>query len=303
MKYVLYIPSIVKKMKLKINKTDFIELKKAKEFLNYIFNVEESYDILISNYVEFEQEILKLTLQNMIFSDYTSEGFYELKMLLNKRLINLLSSVKLYQDLVKHQIPGYFEDRKKFQNRINNLFATEYDNNEHYKFMEELRKFTQHAGLAIHLTIFNMKRTNLEKNYQIEYSINFASYSDKLKEDKMFNLSKFSKIEEKIDLKIATRHYVQSISIIHESTRKLFEEFAEDYRKVIESAHSKFGKYFNCNTDYLTAGRIEDNTIQEKFTILLDWDNVRIKLQQKNKKLIKLDKSYITSIINSQETN
>ncbi len=298
MKYILYIPSFVKKLELKINKNEFDELDKAKKFLHYIVSHEESYDILISNYIEFEQEILQLTMQNMMYSPYSTNIFYELRMKLNKRLINLLTSVKLYQDLGLHQIPKCFNERGKYQNEIRNLLANEYDNNNHYKFIDELRKYTQHAGLAVHLTSFNMNKANSQR----EYSINLSSYIEKLKKDKMFNATKFSEMDDEIDLKLAVRHYIESISFVHDSIRKLFETFTKKSRKTIESAHAKFKEQLMCNTDYLRAACIKNNSKIKDIAILLDWDDVRIMLQQKNKRLTRLSQGYITSI-SKEKTN
>ena len=296
MKYILYIPSPVKKLQLEISENEFNELENAKEFLHFVVSHEESYDILISNYIEFEQEILQLTIQNMMYSDPSIDNFYELRMRLNKRLINLLTSVKLYQDLGKHQIPKNFIERGKYQEEIKKLFSSEYDNKKHYKFMEELRKYTQHSGLAIHLTRFNMSRTDSNNDSILEYSVNFSSYSKRLKEDKMFSATKFPEMEDEIDLKIAVRHYIESISSIHISIRKLFSEFTIDSRNKIKAAHTKFNEEFNCNTDYLRVVSVEKKSYVNDIAILLDWDDVRIKLQQKNKRLTKLSKGYITSI-------
>ena len=296
MKYILYIPSPVKKMEIEIEENEFNELEKAKEFLHFIVNHEESYDIIISNYIEFEQEILQLTLQNVMYHDSTSSSFYELRMRLNKRLINLLTSVKLYQDLGIHQIPKYLTERVKYQTEIKKFFSNEYDNKNHYRFMEELRKYTQHAGLAIHLTSFSMSRANSQNSSQLEYSVNFSSYSEQLKKDKMFNGSKFPKMEEEIDLKLAVRHYIESVSFVHSSVRELFKNFTNDSRNKLESAHTKFKEEFKCDTNYLRATGIDRKSNVKDISILLDWDDVRIILQHKNKRLTKLSDGYITSM-------
>jgi len=296
MKSILYIPSPVKKMELEIDENEFMELENAKKFLHFILTHEESYDIVISNYIEFEQEILQLTLQNVMYYDSTSNSFYELRMKLNKRLINLLTSVKLYQDLGMHQIPKFISEREKWQAYLKKLFSNEYDNKNHYRFMEELRKYTQHAGLAIHLTSFSMSTTNSQNSSHFEYSVNFSSYSEELKKDKMFNGSKFSEMKDKIDLKTAVRHYVESISYIHDSIRELFRDFTNDSRNKLESAHKKFKEEFKCDTDYLRAACFDGKSNDKDISLILDWDDVRISLQGKNKKLTKLSSGYITSM-------
>ena len=283
-------------MEIEIDENEFNELEKAKEFLHFIVTHEESYDIIISNYIEFEQEILQLTLQNVMYHDPSSSRFYELRMRLNKRLINLLTSVKLYQDLGIHQVPKCHTERGKYQTEIKKFFSNEYDNKNHYRFMEELRKYTQHAGLAIHLTRFSMSRTNSQNSSQLEYSVNFSSYSEQLKKDKMFNVSKFPKMEEEIDLKMAVRHYVESVSFVHISIRELFKDFTNDSRNKLKSAHTKFKEEFKCDTDYLRAASFERKSSVKDISLLLEWDDVRISLQQKNKRLAKLSNGYITSM-------
>ncbi|WP_303924886.1 hypothetical protein [Draconibacterium sediminis] len=296
MRYKLYISSPVQQLNLEITEDQFHALEEAKEFLHFVVTHEESYDILVSNYLEFEQEILQLTLQNMMYSDYSTDGFYELRMRLNKRLVNLLTSVKLYQDLSRHLIPENFNDRKKYQNDIKCLFSKEYDNKVYYRFMEELRRYTQHAGLAVHLTSVSRRRVDPPNSNHREYSVNFSSYSNTLKKDKMFNAAKFPELDDEIDLKIAVRHYIESLSAVHISIREIFKKNTLDSREIIKSAHIKFNEEFDCNTQYLRAASIDKDSIEEDIAILLDWDDVRIKLQQKNKSLTRLSDSYITSI-------
>lgn len=237
----------------------------------------------------------------MMYESYSFDDFYSLRMNLNKRLINLLTAVKLYQDLAKHQIPNKIADRKKIQQQIKGFYSNFYDSNIYYKFLEELRKYSQHAGLPIHLTTFKMGRTSLEEDFSLEYTINFASYFERLKKDKMFSSNKFPKMESKIDIKIAVRHYIESISIIHDSIRKLFVDATTNSRNKIKLAHAKFEKEFDCRTDFLNVCKIEDNNITEKIAILLDWDDVRIKLQKKNKVLTNLSKRYITGMTKPED--
>ena len=88
---------------LKIDELEFDKLKRSREVLLSAKAIEEKYDLLASNFFELEKEILIQLTQKMIFDTPSYQHMYEIQSEINRRVVNLLTSTKLYYDhLEKH---------------------------------------------------------------------------------------------------------------------------------------------------------------------------------------------------------
>jgi hypothetical protein len=83
-----------------IDETRFEFLKSMKNILNEALEIEEKYEYVISNLIDLEKEAIEISVTDMIHQTREYSQFFEVKLRLNKRLSNLLSSIKLYLDKV-----------------------------------------------------------------------------------------------------------------------------------------------------------------------------------------------------------
>ena len=58
MKYLLLLPILGNTPEIEIDEANFLALIKAKKVLSNCLSIEKKYEILISNYLDFEQQIL-----------------------------------------------------------------------------------------------------------------------------------------------------------------------------------------------------------------------------------------------------
>ena len=65
MRYVLTIHALGKYPEIELDRDKYESLKKSRGILSEAIAMEEKYEILISNYLEFEEEILKYAAQSM----------------------------------------------------------------------------------------------------------------------------------------------------------------------------------------------------------------------------------------------
>ncbi len=270
-------------------------LKKSQQVLRSALSIEEIYEIVISNYFEFEKDTLEITLNNMLYRDISYHNIFESRSTLDRRIINILTAVRLYLDTIIHNALECKNKENFTKNDIKRIISQEYENNKYYKFMEAFRNYVQHYGLAIHLTRRNSSWTSLDEKGQMEYSFNIFSNQDRLRDDKHFKVTSLTEMEEKIDLKLAIRHYIECISNIHDNIRTLIKESVEYSRESLEEINTQF-KELNKKGDYdsLRAKKFDKNEQYESFPLFLKWDDVRIKLQKKNKRLVNLKKCYVT---------
>lgn len=75
----------------------------------------------------------------------------------------------------------------------------------------------------------------------------------------------------------------------------MIRESVDQARGTIEDAHSQCKDLYDGNLVGLSASKWDDQKCVETVPLLLDWDDIRRKLQRRNRSLINLRKRYVTS--------
>ena len=153
----------------------YLKIKDSYKLCLKLIWIEEKFNIVKDNYYEWEEEIQKsydflISVQN---SDSNcnqvikNHGIAEI-VTLNRRIINVLNSIRIYRDQVLHDLSGINPDYKvRFEKKTNELYDSSYA----YQLLELLRNYTQHQGffidrITVHIP-FN-KRINKELWYFVE---------------------------------------------------------------------------------------------------------------------------------------
>ena len=301
--YILEVVGLGQCPKIEISKEEFLELKSAKQTLREAFACEEKYEIVIHNYIELEKELSGLTIADIVrrHSDYSNfySNFFNYTFISNIKIANLLSSARLYTDSLPENISNCLQDSNSIK-QIKGFLDKEYTNNFYYRFIYELRNYVQHNNLPTHRVSREMRRT---EDKLIKHSSHFSVKKKILLEDKRIKRKVLDEMKEEIDLILAIRHYIESISEIHIQARELVKNKVTEARDSIESA---IDKYKGVDTiDKESSGglsiinRNKENEIIEEFSVSLDWDNIRLNLIKKNKQqLTNLYKKYATTQTN-----
>lgn len=294
MKYLLKILTLGDNPELIIDEAKFIKLKKAKECLNEILAFEEKYELLLSNYIELEKECLLISTENMINQEIGYKNFFDIKLLLNQRVVNLLTTARLYIDQLSQHIKACNLDID-----IKSFFSHEYDNNFEYRFMEALRNYVQHRGLAIHLTSIDSNWTSLGDDGEMQFKTRVFTKKDEVEKDSAFKKSVAKEMPDKVDIIYASRSYIESISKVHCEIRKILSGVAINSRQIIEEIIHEYEKINNGKSIGLSVIHSENNgkydEILDKFYITLEWESIRIELEKKNQSLVNLRKRFVSS--------
>lgn len=89
---------------------------------------------MIENYEEFEREIFALTLAYMVRNNLTWSSMSDAKLLLSRRIVNLLATCRLYVDQAKHSVSSsQLGDCTPEQAAA--LFSEQYDKTVGYRIM------------------------------------------------------------------------------------------------------------------------------------------------------------------------
>src|SRR5215510_511272 len=131
----------------------------------------------------------------------------------------------------------------------------------------------------------------------MEYSMELASLRSYLEENPHFNQRVLSELDEKINLKVATRSYIESMSNVHESARSMIAEAVTSARALIEGAHRRYAAVHSESLVSLCACKWSNERQISAIPLLLEWDDIRVKLQKQNRKLTNLRKRYVIGSI------
>ena len=82
----------------------FSQLKSAQEFLLEAMYIEEKFNLILENYAEFELELFNYSIRRMLFHDFDWSSTVDKMHSINRKIINLLTTCRLYIDQVSHNI-------------------------------------------------------------------------------------------------------------------------------------------------------------------------------------------------------
>lgn len=289
--------------KTEINEDEFNKIKASRDSLWGSFSVERAYDIFIRNYYELERECISISLENVIYhkrNQYSS--FLERLQSIDGRIINFLSTARMYRD----QVPKYFETNfmkgeeicKSFKSKI----EQEKKKNLSFLFIEEFRNHVQHNGFPLFSCAVSASWD--DKMERLEYRSLFFSKKEELKEDEKFSkiLSDvWGVVPEEIELLKEIRVYVGALSGIHESIRNEIKAEITDARACLQRcvdlyAKSIDGKYFGLSAQHFVEGEVVSS-----IPIILNWDDARIELEEKNRSIRNMDRIYVSSRLSENE--
>lgn len=291
LEYVLHALVLDRNPEIAISREEFCIIRLSKAQLSAAFALEEIFDLLIANFRELEIAALSAAIEDMTTWKGGYEDFFEIKNEANRRTLNFLSAARLYID----QFPQWLREIGADPASAKVIAQDAYDTHFGYRFMEALRNHVRHAGMAVHGATLGSKKVPQGEITRFEFNADPFTLKSYLAADKKFKKTVLAECPEKIPILPAARVYVGDIARIHEETRRLALFHVQGARRVFESAIVQHQQVANRKIMGLTAISRRDGTIIEQIPIFLQWDDVRLKLESRNRSLSNLDRRYVTS--------
>ena len=304
MKFIICKSSGLGTPEIHISEKDFAGYKEARVVLVNCLAIEESYEVLIINYLNLEKGILCAAADSMVHEPTGYADIFDLNLALNIHLLNLLTAARSYIDQLAHRVRKCIPQRNDAGALVKSMCSKEYDKKYEYRFMDALRNSVQHCSLPIHWTSLGYGWTDTDKNgipdhSRLEYYIELASSKSSLEEDGKFPRKVLDESPDRIDLKMTTRGYIESLSEIHVTVRELVKDQVQKSRLMFEEAHNLYKKEYTKSLIDLSVCKRKGQETIETIPLLLEWDNMRIKLQNRNQKLINLKRRNVTGKISA----
>jgi hypothetical protein len=281
---------------LEISEEEYVALKRSRLVLNAAFSFEENYDLLVGNYLELESSALGFSAARMARRRHEYEDMFEITAEMNRRAVNFLSTARLFLDQLLQRVGTCGGDRTEVKRRL----SSEYDNAFAYRFMEALRNHVQHSGSAIHgVTLGGEWQPPREKIKQV-FSLSVFTKKRFLALDPSFKKAVLLECPDDVEFLSAARSYLGSLSDVHDFARSSIDMATKSARNSFAAAIAKYKEFSGESALGLAAFSSDAKAEEDEISIFLDWDNVRMKLADRNRNLKNLSKSVIASTLGKE---
>jgi hypothetical protein len=270
-------------LQIDISEERYKELAHAREVLSEALYFEQRYELLLGNFLSLEQAFTEIGLRAKTELLYEYSNMSSNIETANRHVVNLLTAMRSYADqvvqdfkcLAMEPIFGTFAKAE---------LSALYDSSSDYQFMWELRNYVQHKANAIH-GFEGSSGTEEDANGWVE-AVRLYAMKATLSADAGFKARVLHKEPEKIDVRRRARRSVQGLGAVHIALRERSAEHVKRARVCAESAISDYKAAGAESALGLAACRRESN--EGVVPVLLDWDDVRLRLVAKNASPVQL---------------
>jgi hypothetical protein len=122
----------------------FEAVESAKNVCLFALGLEEKFQLVVDNYIEWETELLKQAQASILRQTNKFEAMQH-RIVLARRLTNVLTGFRLFVDQADHALSKIFGNPSDELQTIKQFKAKLYDNCFGYRFLEALRNHVQHC--------------------------------------------------------------------------------------------------------------------------------------------------------------
>lgn len=262
--------------------------------------IEQKYDFVMANYLEFEESILQSGLSHMLLGGHDRKEFNADTALFNRRIMNLLTAYKTYDDTYRQHINRIFLRDKEILRQVKDSFSKEYDSRVGYWLIPKIRNYVQHQGFPMHSSSYGSKWIEDKQGIQrSRYAVDLYISPEELSEGK-FNLEvreRLSQMADKVDLKFIIRDFMEGFSAAHNRNREILADRLEWSYHYISSVIEEF----LTATGYNSALSLASIGPDERVSVAHFAHEQRMYLANKNVDLVRLTDRYISNEVKSKE--
>lgn len=283
---------------LSIPEDRYNEIATARRCLLEALTIEEKIDLLRENYRDLEQNFLDLSLNTELFSggDW-SAAVAEVKTV-NRHLVNLLSTCRMYVDHLPQHLNVIFGDNSTQADAFQTATSEEFDQHLGYRVLYALRNYVQHSGWPIQSISHNRKRIDGDDGRQRRLITTAFIHTDYLvgSEFRKKTLEELQKLGQKIDIKPLVRENMASFGRLHTKVREMLQPQMPAWENALSSATDDYTTQFGGDTVGLAAvATSADGSVAESHSIFSEFVERRKYLERRNQRLEVHLNSYISS--------
>ncbi len=251
MKYIITPKLVGLKEVIEIDEQEYKDIKNPKVNLLELFYIEEDFDLVLENYIEYEIELLSIASRTMIFPNDDYYSISRDRKTISRRIMNLLSTCRAYLDQSSHHLSNIYgknsEESKVFKEETH----IQYDTKLGFEVMEQIRNHTQHKGFPFQSLYFSGEwidsddRSKSRLRFMVIPKITYSTMA----KDKIFKAETLRKIipsftSDGLDIRPLIREYVEGIGNVQDKLREIVKIDLYEWEKIIESKFEKLDQHF-----------------------------------------------------------
>jgi len=266
------------RVQLPISEQRYKEIAHAREVLSEALTFEQRYELLLGNFISLELSFTEICLRSAVEPEYRYPEMAETLRQANRHVVNVLTAMRGYAD----QVPQDFkclQRPRKFAQLAKAELVKLFERSPDYRFLCGLRNHVQHKAEAIH-GWESSETTREDANGWAEH-IRFYARNASLRGDPDFKRRILDEQPEKIDVRRCTRRAVHELGASHIELRKQVAKEVQNARSTFEAA---ILDYKNAGAESVVGlcARRASSQASSTVSVLLNWDDVRVQLVEKN---------------------
>jgi hypothetical protein len=225
---------------IELTETEYSAIVTAMDRIYIARDIEEKLDLLLENFLEYERDLLSLSLKSSLFTSLDDHEVDLETQLINRRVVNLLSTARMYIDQVCHSAAKLLRSNPDLD--LKALFAVEYDTHLEYRVAESLRNFSQHRALPVHQVAWPSawEEMDSESSRRLRFGLIPSISIDELEAEGGFKASVLKELKDSgktyFSLTLILRRYLESLATVHAQIRASVSEQAEKDHQVVQVA-------------------------------------------------------------------
>jgi hypothetical protein len=261
-------------------------LCRAADVMSVVLGLEEKLELVVANFEEFERELFNLSHRSLTRRDFEWATMSADRLLLNRRLANLLSACRMYIDHGKHDL-GHSSLPDGLRDAFKIRLSAEYDRVLGYRVMEALRNHIQHKNIPTKGIAFPSHRDENESGaVSWSFSVLLKLDLEELAADK-FKATVLQEIRnrphEDRDVVFWVREYVESIGKVHEEMREQLHDSITEADRAFAEAIDEWKQLSNSITGLSVISFLPDGTARNLVPITENLSQRRDALARANR--------------------
>lgn len=273
-----------------ISEGEFQNAKKAKECLFPALFIEEQLDLILKNYADFDVTLYTIALKSVMYFPGGWKETIEDILLVNSKLINLLSTCRMYLDTAPQKLHAIYGNHHQSARDFVQATHHEYDNHLGYRFCSAMRNYTQHNDLPVHGLLldgkWNASVTKCEHFIAVYTNISELEgtpFKTTVREELK------AAYDDRLDIKPFIRTFVVCIGRINEVIRKQLDPDIGRWEKWIKSVVDKSSS----GSNPILAHFDDEGELVDEVRISKDWAERLRTILGKNRNATHYDKHFI----------
>ena len=254
---------------LNLERAEFEAIALSRRRLNAALGLEENFELLIRNYVEWEDELDAIAAAGISALEDALANF-ELRERPNRRLVNVLTAALVYVDHAKQLVKQIVDRSETAQCALEQRLATHFDGVLAYRFFSALRNYVQHNGLAVHKLSLGVTRGSRETTVEPFTVLGYLEESDSFSPRSLLK-----KLPLEVDLRAWLKQYLRCLADVHSYVRETVRPNVESAWKILQRYSASYAAVNGGDTFALAAVEAPEGGAERAVFLQLSWDDVR----------------------------